>query len=78
MNITSEEHNKETVQALILLLKQCDGETLRHVLDESGQTEYAFNNVLRDRCILWEHVGCLDNIVDLVQRIGCCESQRVV
>ena len=75
MTITTENKNAALVKVLTDLISKCDGETIRHILDKSGQTEYIFENVLRDREILWDNVGCLDNIVELVQRVNFIKEE---
>jgi hypothetical protein len=73
--ITTEKVNRGLVKTLIDLIKRCDGETIRHILDESGQMDYIFESRLRDEEILRENVGCLDNVVELVQRINFVKEE---
>jgi len=73
--ITTEKHNEGLVDVLINLLRTCDGETINHILDKSGQADYAFESMLNSKAILRENVGCLDNVVELVQRINFVKEE---
>jgi hypothetical protein len=75
MEITTEKHNEGLVKLLIKMLRSCDGETVNHVLEESGQAEYAFQSILRGKEELREHVGCLNDVVEMYHRVNFIQDE---
>lgn len=75
MEITTEKKNEGLVQLLIEMMRSCDGETINYALEQSGQAEYAFDSILRSKEELREHVGCLDNVVEMIQRLNMVDEE---
>jgi len=77
MSITTEKKNEGLVKLLIQMAKACDGETINHVIKESGQAEYAFRSLLSEESFKDVVIVDTEDVALLVRKLKFLKEEIV-